>query len=111
MEVEEEVQSGPAPDPEKVAEAQAKWSELRNLPIFELHKLATALEIPDIRFLRKQAVIYKILESTTEENIPIYTEGVLEILPEGYGFLRNPDHNYVAGPDDIYISPQQVKRY
>jgi transcription termination factor Rho len=111
MEVEEEVQSGPAPDPEKVAEAQAKWSELRNLPIFELHKLATALEIPDIRFLRKQAVIYKILESTTEENIPIYTEGVLEILPEGYGFLRNPDHNYVAGPDDIYISPQQIKRY
>ena len=61
--------------------------------------------------MRKQALIYKILEITTGEEVPIYAEGVLEIMKEGYGFLRSADHNYIAGPDDIYISPQQVKRF
>jgi transcription termination factor Rho len=101
----------PPLDPEKSAAAQAKWKSLRQTPIVELHRLATELEIPDIKMMRKQALIYKILERTAGEDIPIYAEGVLEILNEGYGFLRSPDHCYLAGPDDIYISPNQIKRF
>ena len=101
----------PPVDPALAAEAQAKWEELRALAPYELFKIAQELDIPDIRYMRKQALIYKILEVTTGEEVPIYTEGVLEIMKEGYGFLRNPEHNYVAGPDDIYISPVQIKRF
>lgn len=101
----------PPADPAKVAVAQAHWEELRSKAPYELFKIAQELDIPDIRYMRKQALIYKILEKTTGEEVPIYAEGVLEIMKEGYGFLRNPEHNYVAGPDDIYISPTQVKRF
>ena len=107
---EEMVQAPPA-DPEKVALAVQKWKELRNMPMFELQRQALELEIPDVKRLRKQALIYRILGATAGEEVPIYTEGVLEILNEGYGFLRSPDHNYLAGPDDIYISPNQIKRF
>lgn len=107
---EEMVQAPPA-DPEKVAIAVQKWKELRNMPMFELQRQALELEIPDVKRLRKQALIYRILGATAGEEVPIYTEGVLEILNEGYGFLRSPDHNYLAGPDDIYISPNQIKRF
>lgn len=108
---EDEEPTAPPADPAKVAVAQAHWEELRSKAPYELFKIAQELDIPDIRYMRKQALIYKILEKTTGEEVPIYAEGVLEIMKEGYGFLRNPEHNYVAGPDDIYISPQQVKRF
>lgn len=101
----------PPPDPEKIAEAMAKWKELRNEPFFELQTKAQELGIPDVRRLRKQALIYKILAATTGEDIPIYTEGVLEVMNEGYGFLRNPEHNYLAGPDDIYLNQYLIKRF
>src|SRR5439155_1696228 len=61
--------------------------------------------------LRKQELIFKILEAQTEKNGLIFAEGVLEILPEGYGFLRAPSYNYLPGPDDIYVSPSQIKRF
>ena len=108
---EEPLEELPPPDPEKVAEAMQKWKELRCEPMFELQRRAQELEIPDVRRLRKQALIYKILAATTGEDIPIYTEGVLEILNDGYGFLRNPEHNYLAGPDDIYIHQYLVKKF
>lgn len=101
----------PPPDPEKIAEAMAKWKDLRSKPFFELQEKARELEIPDVRRLRKQALIYKILAATTGEDIPIYTEGVLEVVKDGFGFLRNPEHNYLAGPDDIYLNPYLVKRF
>jgi transcription termination factor Rho len=107
----EDEPTGPEPDPAKAAVAQAHWKDLRSKQPYELFKIAQELEIPDIRYMRKQALIYKILEITTGEEVPIYAEGVLEIMKEGYGFLRSADHNYIAGPDDIYISPQQVKRF
>ncbi|NLO23467.1 MAG: transcription termination factor Rho [Fibrobacter sp.] len=88
-----------------------KWKELRNLPMFELQKQAIELEVPDVKRLRKQALIYRILAASAGEDVPIYTEGVLEILNEGYGFLRSPDHNYLAGPDDIYISVGTIRRF
>ncbi|MCL2485863.1 MAG: transcription termination factor Rho, partial [Endomicrobia bacterium] len=61
--------------------------------------------------LRKQELIAKILEAQTKENNQVYDEGVLEILPDGFGFLRSPDYNYLPGPDDIYISPSQIKKF
>ncbi len=106
----DQIQAPPA-DPEKVALAVQKWRELRNAPMFELQRMAMELEIPDVKRLRKQAIIYRILGATAGEDTPIYTEGVLEILNEGYGFLRSADLNYLAGPDDIYISPNQIRRF
>ena len=73
--------------------------------------MAEELEIPGCAGLRKQDLIFKILEAKTEKNGLIFAEGVLEILPEGYGFLRSPDYNYLPGPDDIYVSPSQIKRF
>ncbi len=102
----------PPPPPEVVAAAKAKWRELRGLPMFELQQRAEELGIEDYKRMRKQALVYSILSSTGGEETPIYTEGVLEIIPEGgHGFLRNPDHNYLAGPDDIYISRNIIRRY
>jgi transcription termination factor Rho len=77
----------------------------------ELTKLAKDLKIETIAGLRKQELIAKILEAQTKENNLVYDEGVLEILPDGFGFLRSTDYNYLPGPDDIYISPSQIKKF
>jgi transcription termination factor Rho len=77
----------------------------------ELTKLAKDLKIDTVAGLRKQELIAKILEAQTKENNLVYDEGVLEILPDGFGFLRSPDYNYLPGPDDIYISPSQIKKF
>ena len=61
--------------------------------------------------MRKQELIFAILQAQTEQNGLIYGEGVLEILPDGFGFLRAPDYNYLPGPDDIYVSPSQIRRF
>jgi transcription termination factor Rho len=85
--------------------------ELKSKTIAELTTLAEDLKIPGISGLRKSELIFKILEGKTEADGLIFAEGVLEILPEGYGFLRSPDYNYLPGPDDIYVSPSQIKRF
>jgi len=85
--------------------------ELKSKTVSELLKLAEELEIQGTSGLRKQELIFKILEAKTEKNGLIFAEGVLEILNEGYGFLRSPDYNYLPGPDDIYVSPSQIKRF
>jgi transcription termination factor Rho len=85
--------------------------ELKSKTIAELTTLAEDLKIPGISGLRKSELIFKILEGKTEQDGLIFAEGVLEILPEGYGFLRSPDYNYLPGPDDIYVSPSQIKRF
>jgi transcription termination factor Rho len=77
----------------------------------ELLGLATDLQIQGTSGLRKQELIFKVLEAQTEKSGLIFAEGVLEILPEGYGFLRSPTYNYLPGPDDIYVSPSQIKRF
>src|SRR5207237_9828628 len=73
--------------------------------------LAKEMNIEGAAAMRKQAVIFAILQAQTEQNGFIYGEGVLEILPDGFGFLRAPDYNYLPGPDDIYISPSQIRRF
>jgi transcription termination factor Rho len=85
--------------------------ELKSKTVPELLDLAEELGIPGLGGLRKQELIFKLLEAKTEKDGFIFAEGVLEILPEGYGFLRSPDYNYLPGPDDIYVSPSQIKRF
>src|SRR6059036_1021648 len=86
-------------------------TELKGKTMAELLHLSQELEIQGTSGLRKQELIFKILEAQTEKNGLIFAEGVLEILPEGYGFLRSPVYNYLPGPDDIYVSPSQIKRF
>src|SRR3984885_12007645 len=86
-------------------------SELKEKSIAELGKLARGLEIPGTSGLRKQDLIFKILQAQSEKEGHIFAEGVLEILPDGYGFLRSPDYNYLPGPDDIYVSPSQIRKF
>ncbi|MCC6964015.1 MAG: transcription termination factor Rho [candidate division Zixibacteria bacterium] len=85
--------------------------ELKSKSIADLLKTAEELEIPGVSGLRKSELIFKILEAKTEKDGLIFAEGVLEILEEGYGFLRSADYNYLPGPDDIYVSPSQIKRF
>ena len=80
-------------------------AELKEKNITELSRIARTLEIPGASGLRKQDLIFKILQAQSEKEGHIFAEGVLEILPDGYGFLRSPDYNYLPGPDDIYVSP------
>ena len=85
--------------------------ELKTQSINDLLDLAGELDIPGVSGLRKQELIFKILELQTQKDGLIFAEGVLEILEEGYGFLRSSDYNYLPGPDDIYVSPSQIKRF
>jgi transcription termination factor Rho len=86
-------------------------SELKEKNITELTKIARALDLPGASGLRKQDLIFKILQAQSEKEGHIFAEGVLEILPDGYGFLRSPDYNYLPGPDDIYVSPSQIRKF
>ena len=86
-------------------------AELKSLKIPELTKLAQELNISDPASMSKQELIFKILEEQTKKEGLIFAEGVLEVLPDGYGFLRSADYNYLPGPDDIYVSPSQIKRF
>jgi len=86
-------------------------AELKQKSVAELHALAEQLNITNYSGLRKQDLIFKIEQSLLDRDTVIRGEGVLEILPEGYGFLRSQDWNYLYGPDDIYVSPSQIKRF
>lgn len=85
--------------------------ELKEMTISELRKLAKDLNITEFRTLKKQELIFKILQAQTEKNGLIFGEGVLETLPEGFGFLRSSNYNYFPGPDDIYVSPSQIRKF
>ncbi|MDR1245089.1 MAG: transcription termination factor Rho [Endomicrobium sp.] len=86
-------------------------SVLSKLTMTELIETAKKLKVDGVAGLRKQELIAKIFEAQSKENKLVYDEGVLEILPDGFGFLRSPDYNYLPGPDDIYISPSQIKKF
>jgi len=81
------------------------------MKINELYRVAKDLNVEGASSMRKQELIFAILQAQTEKNGLIFGEGVLEILPDGFGFLRSPDYNYLPGPDDIYISPSQIRRF
>ena len=86
-------------------------TELKAKKIGELLEMAHQFKIEGAANLRKQDLIFALLQAHTEQNGSIYGEGVLECLPDGFGFLRSPDYNYLPGPDDIYVSPSQIRRF
>ncbi len=85
--------------------------ELQEKNIHELVEVARGMNIEGVSTMRKSELIFKILEGQTEKNGLIYAEGVLQVLAEGYGFLRSAKYNYLPGPDDIYLSPSQIKKF
>ncbi|KPA08926.1 transcription termination factor Rho [Candidatus Magnetomorum sp. HK-1] len=85
--------------------------DLKDKKISELNQMAKTFNIEGASVLRKQELIFSILQAQIEKNGQIYGEGTLEILPDGFGFLRAPDYNYLPGPDDIYVSPSQIRRF
>ncbi|HBA26744.1 MAG TPA: transcription termination factor Rho [Nitrospinae bacterium] len=86
-------------------------AELKDKTISELNTIAKDLGVQGASGLRKQELIFKVIEAQTAKNGLIFGEGVLEILPDGFGFLRAPSYNYLPGPDDIYVSPSQIRRF
>ncbi|MBI5027092.1 MAG: transcription termination factor Rho [Nitrospirae bacterium] len=86
-------------------------SELKEKTIDELSRVAKELSVEGARGMRKQDLIFAILQAQIEKTGLIFGEGVLEILPDGFGFLRSPDYSYLPGPDDIYVSPSQIRRF
>src|SRR5216110_3431508 len=86
-------------------------AELKEKNITDLAKIAKELNVPGASGMRKQELIFQILRAQTERSGLIFSEGVLECLPDGFGFLRAPEYNYLPGPDDIYVSPSQIRRF
>jgi transcription termination factor Rho len=85
--------------------------ELKSKSMVELNDLAMSLNVGEHRNLRRQELIFKILQGQAVQNGQMFAEGVLEIMPDGFGFLRSPMNSYLSGPDDIYVSPSQIKRF
>ena len=112
----------PPPQPDVAAEAAAhelkegqspghNILQLKDMDIQRLTHVAKELEVPGATGMRKQELIFQILKAQTEQSGFIFSEGVLEVLPDGFGFLRAPDYNYLPGPDDIYVSPSQIRKF
>ena len=86
-------------------------TELKEMSIQKLTQVAKDLAVAGATGMRKQELIFQILKAQTEQSGFIFSEGVLEVLPDGFGFLRAPDYNYLPGPDDIYVSPSQIRKF
>jgi transcription termination factor Rho len=104
------METGDAEEPEG-PELALNLKALKAKKISELTQIARSLSVEGASNLRKQELIFAILGAQTEKSGLVYGEGVLEILPDGFGFLRAPDYNYLPGPDDIYVSPSQIRRF
>ncbi|MBI2193202.1 MAG: transcription termination factor Rho [Planctomycetes bacterium] len=101
----------PLPPTEEAVQNATRISELKRMTIAELQETARQEGIDEITGLKKQDLIFRILDHRVKRNGLMFGEGVLEILPDGFGFLRSPDYNYLPCPDDIYISPSQIRRF
>jgi transcription termination factor Rho len=86
-------------------------SDLKDMSISKLTQVAKGMDVPGATGMRKQELIFKVLAAQTEKSGLIFSEGVLETLPDGFGFLRAPEYNYLPGPDDIYVSPSQIRKF
>ncbi len=96
---------------ERIKKGNLYLTDLQKLTVSELHDIAKKDNIQDYSALKKQELIFKILKERIRQNGLMYGEGVLEVLPDGYGFLRNTSYNYLSSPDDIYVSPSQIRRF
>src|SRR6266576_677369 len=105
-----------APEQPKAAPQPAQGqrlniTDLKDMSIQKLTQIAKDLTVGGATGMRKQELIFQILKAQTEQSGFIFSEGVLEVLPDGFGFLRAPDYNYLPGPDDIYVSPSQIRKF
>ncbi|HUG18473.1 MAG TPA: transcription termination factor Rho [Planctomycetaceae bacterium] len=96
---------------ERAKQGDVNIAELQRMTIRELHELAKQEQLSEFHSLKKQDLIFKILKERTKMNGLMFGEGTLEILPDGFGFLRSPDYHYLPCPDDIYVSPSQIRRF
>ncbi|RKY12179.1 MAG: transcription termination factor Rho [Planctomycetota bacterium] len=96
---------------ERIKRGSLHIADLQNLEVTELHKIATDEGITDCMGMTKQELIFRILKERVRQDGLMYGEGVLEILPDGFGFLRSTKYNYLASPDDVYVSPSQIRRF
>ncbi|MHC4488174.1 MAG: transcription termination factor Rho [Planctomycetota bacterium] len=96
---------------ERIKKGNLYLTDLQKLNVAELHDIAKKEDITEYSALKKQDLIFRILKERIRQNGLMYGEGVLEVLPDGYGFLRNPDYNYLSSSDDIYVSPSQIRRF
>jgi transcription termination factor Rho len=96
---------------ERIKKGSLYLTDLQKLTVSELHDIAKKENIQEYTALKKQDLIFRILKERIRQNGLLYGEGVLEVLPDGYGFLRNPNYNYLSSPDDIYVSPSQIRRF
>src|SRR5438105_9168778 len=96
---------------EQVKSGKLYIKDLQQMDIHQLHEIAKQENIQDYIGMKKQDLIFQILRARVRQNGLMFGEGVLEILPDGFGFLRSPEFNYLPGPDDIYISPSQIRRF
>jgi transcription termination factor Rho len=96
---------------ERAKQSDVNIAELQRMTIRELHELAKQEQLSEYHSLKKQDLIFKILKERTKMNGLMFGEGTLEILPDGFGFLRSPDYHYLPCPDDIYVSPSQIRRF
>src|SRR5215212_7098359 len=86
-------------------------ADLKEMSISKLTGIAKSMDVPGATGMRKQELIFKVLAAQTEKSGLIFSEGLLETLPDGFGFLRAPEYNYLPGPDDIYVSPSQIRKF
>ncbi len=86
-------------------------NELQSMKVKDLTKVAKELKIENISGLNKPELVVQIIKAEAKKDDTLYSSGTLEVLPDGYGFLRSPDSNYLPGPNDIYVSPSQIKRF
>ena len=96
---------------ERIKRGNLHITDLQNLDVVELHSIANKEGITEYMGLTKQELIFRILKERIRQDGLMYGEGVLEILPDGFGFLRSPKYNYLASPDDVYVSPSQIRRF
>jgi transcription termination factor Rho len=101
----------PPVDPAAESRPSLNINAMKEMSIQSLTQIAKDLNVDGATGMRKQDLIFQILKAQTEQSGFIFSEGVLEVLPDGFGFLRAPDYNYLAGPDDIYVSPAQIRRF
>jgi transcription termination factor Rho len=108
----EQPKAAPSPTPQAApAQQRLNITDLKDMSIQKLTQIAKDLAVGGATGMRKQELIFQILKAQTELSGFIFSEGVLEVLPDGFGFLRAPDYNYLPGPDDIYVSPSQIRKF
>jgi len=111
LDLDDEIERYEAQAAEAAKNGRLDLTQLKEMTIGELGSIAKAIGVENPAGLRRQDLIFRILQRQTEREGLIFGEGVLEVLPEGFGFLRAPEYNYLPGPDDIYVSPSQIRRF